>query len=644
MRGTRTPERREGTVGAPPPDDGAAASVTGVAADPGAPLRSTAARMPAIAAWLTPVTAALGLLVVALADNHARTGAGDARPLFWCGVLLIVIPIAAVLLGGRHGDGEAVWQVALLAVALYVVKLLGSPLAFTFHDELGHWRTLDDLMRTGHLFHHNPILRASPFYPGLETVTSAFADLSGLSRFGAGVVVIGVARLLGLVAVYLLYRAASGSVRVAGVATVVYATNPTFLFFDGQFSYESLAIGLAPVVLLALARLRPSGGIPIAILVAAGVVATHHLTSYALCGVLVLWLVVSMVARRRPGDASTAAIAAVAAAAIAMAVLWAELLAPVTSSYIIPVLKSAGSALLSLAQGSGGVKHPFQGTGGYGRPAWERYTSFLSVLLVAVGLLVGLVVMWRRRIGGALGWTLAVVGLLYPLTLLPRLTQAGTEVANRSSGFVFVGAGLLVGFALAAAVEARRSGGRLAASASAAMACVAVLVVGGIDIGWPPFALLPGPYLPAANSRSVDTQSQWAAEWARSHLQPGQRVFADFDLALLMSAYGHQDPQGGHISGVAVPRLFTSRRFTRTDLRILRADNLRYLAVDRRLSDALPAAGYYFAPTEPGAFHHFHAIPREALTKFERVRRLDEVFRNGAISIYDAAPLLPAGR
>jgi hypothetical protein len=53
---------------------------------------------------------------------------------------------------------------------------------------------------------------------------------------------------------FLLYERAGGSARLASVATLVYAANPSLLFFDAQFAYESLALPLALFVVWLVAR------------------------------------------------------------------------------------------------------------------------------------------------------------------------------------------------------------------------------------------------------------------------------------------------------------------------------------------------------------------------------------------------------
>src|SRR5262249_43346014 len=113
---------------------------------------------------------ASGLLLVALGNNGARTGAAGADLLFWAGLLLLFVPAAWRLIASEAARQERVGLVALLGVGLYLVKLLHSPLSFTFSDELQHWRTANDILQGGYLFAENPLLPVSALYPGLENV------------------------------------------------------------------------------------------------------------------------------------------------------------------------------------------------------------------------------------------------------------------------------------------------------------------------------------------------------------------------------------------------------------------------------------------------------------------------------------------
>ena len=242
--------------------------------------------------------------------------------MWWLGLLLIVGPIAARLIGREAGRRERLALVVLVGLALYGVKVLGAPSSFAMLDEFLHWATLDDIVVSGRLFTPNNVLLASPYYPGLE-IASDLLVRAGFCAWEAGMLVVGVARVLTMLALFLLYERACGDSRLAGVAALVYAANPGFLFFDAQFAYESLALPLALFTMWCIQRREIATGTtlpgragvtdgadgwpdspvpatrwrsPRAFVLAIGaVVVTHHVTALALSACLVVWAVVGTI-------------------------------------------------------------------------------------------------------------------------------------------------------------------------------------------------------------------------------------------------------------------------------------------------------------------------------------------------------------
>ena len=151
----------------------------------------------------------------------------------------------------------------LLWGVLYVVKVMHSPTQFTFGDELQHWLTAQNLLTAQHLFSQNSILPISPYYPGLEIVTSALVNLTGMSIYSAGILIIAAARLVLVLTLYVIYEIISHSPRVAGLGTLLYIANPMFLFFDAQFAYEfwRCLLRLSPCCCWSCAKLHPANGL-----------------------------------------------------------------------------------------------------------------------------------------------------------------------------------------------------------------------------------------------------------------------------------------------------------------------------------------------------------------------------------------------
>ncbi|MEA2348804.1 MAG: hypothetical protein QOG62_2591, partial [Thermoleophilaceae bacterium] len=239
----------------------------------------------------------VGLLLVALSDSLSRLRVPHAPLLFWAGLLVLVLPAAGRLLGTRASRNERLWLVVLLGLGLYTVKVLHSPAGFTLFDEFHHWVTLQDIVSSERLFAHNNVLPASPYYPGLEIVASVLVK-AGLPVWESGVLVVAACRVLLMLSLFLFVERASGSTRLAGAATLIYAANPSFLFFDSQFGYESLGLPLAVFVIYCVARRERGPGtgafpLTVAILLGiCGVIVTHHVSSIALAIFLMGWAIV----------------------------------------------------------------------------------------------------------------------------------------------------------------------------------------------------------------------------------------------------------------------------------------------------------------------------------------------------------------
>ena len=153
-------------------------------------------------------------------------------------------------------------------------------------------------------------------------------------------------------------------------------------------------------------------------------------------------------------------------------------------------------------------------------------------------------------------------------------------------------------------------------------------LIDGLANGWPPYReRLPGPYQVAGYERSIDPKSLSTAEWTLSALGPGNRFAVDFGNYHLLASYGYQNP----IRFVAY--LYTSQILTVSDVHEARYQALKYVLVDRRLSESLPVSGQYFA-NDPNAGRYIHPLVKEDLDKFNMVPGGARVYDSGNIVIY----------
>lgn len=610
------------------------------------PARLQLGALPAVA----PLAAG-GVLLVALADNAARAGVAGAEALFWVGLVAIYSPVALRLLSASASRAERIGLLIVLSVSLFCVKVLYSPLGFSFYDELGWWRATHDLLQTGHPFSDNPLVITTPGFPGLDLFTAPVTQLASLSIFAAGTIAVGFVRTVFVLALFLLFERATRSTRAAGIAVAVYACNPSFLYFNAQFAYESVALLLGLALLLTTVRwaeARPRdaigarGLVATMAIVACALAVTHHMTSYAILALLAAWAVLAGLgappgaAARRDPLLHTAALPAILLGAAASA--WFAFVAGgVTVEELGDVLTGALASVGDLLPGLAGAKTPFESAGQSN--AWPaRAVAVASILALLAVIPLGLRKLRRASAGDPLQWSLALLAVLYVATLALRLTHEGTETSQRASEFVFLGLAFLAATVVVDLPAGRTAGTGHRSSLSLA-ALATVVFAGGFIVGEPPQGRQPGPFLVGAERRSISPQGLAAAEFAAATLPAGSRILVDHANATLMGSYGELDPVMRRVSGVAVSRVFFDRVLGRAARRVIRDGDIDYIVVDRRLSRSAPAGGFYFTRQEPGAFEHTDPIPAASLRKFARAPGLRTIYASGEIAIYDTSPL-----
>lgn len=581
------------------------------------------------------VVAALGLMSLALSYTGSRFGWAPAEAFFWLGFATIVFPVALRSLGTAAGRRERIVLVIFLGLGLNLLKVLHGPIAVTFTDEFAAWLNVEQLLSSGQLLSYNPLLPATAYYPGLPTAVSTVTSLSGIPIFQSAFIVVALARVVLMLSVFLFFENVTDSPRTASIATLVYAANPNFVFFGAQVAYESLALPLAFFALYVVARRRRTVGreaVVLTVLALAAIgatVVTHHLTSIALAAFLTGWAGVA--ALRSGTRAEARQVAPFALFAVIGAFTWSLYVATILVDYLNPVLSGAVGDLFRLLTGEGTARELFRYAGQVA-PAWEQLAGYASVALILVALPFGLWRIVRHRRHDAVAVTLALAALAYPASLAMRFTALGAETSNRASEFIFFGIGFVLAIALTevATIKPRRFSTALLAG------LITTVFVGSLIVGWARWARLPGPYLVAADTRSVERQGVEVATWTRDTLGPGNRFVSDRTNRLLLGTYGQQRPVTGFGDRVDTKTLILSPRLSDAEERVARLGNVRYVLSDIRLSSSLPLGGIYVERGEL-AIVGAHRVPlsEARLTKFEAEPSISRIFDSGDIRIYD---------
>jgi len=564
--------------------------------------------------WPGVVAAAsFGTVVVGFAYRLSSQG----RPpdvyyvVFWAGMLLALFPVAARMTAARMPRGSRIAALLLFGVITAVPKFLRNPAGPLYHDEYAHWREAVDVSLSGQLFQPNATIPIVEYFPGTSALTVTAHSFSGWSLWSAGLLVVLVMHVLGLYAVYLICETLLSSGQAGAVAALVYGINPSAMYFDTQYAYESVAVNFFLWV-LALTVLASSATSPrarraytvAAIMAAAGCVVTHHLTTIFLILALAVVAATALPYKRltrsqRPMSESLPTMGpwfATLTATVAIAVAWVVVRARPTLDYLSPYLGSSVRQLKVMSERSGEGGRELLAA--HVAPEWERVLTAAAPAALLTSFLVAAALIRRNRVTlSPQVWGLIAFGCAYFLSLPFILAPSGAEGARRSWGFTYVGVALVVALVVVHWPDQGRWAKRSLASALA-IGLFVTLLIGNVGGGLNDPYRFPGPFRWGTDTNSYSAEARTVAEELGATVGRA-RVVADAYTALQLAAYG------GLI--VAAP----SEGFPAWDLtqrnvdpspelaRMLVSSRYDYLVIDIRMAEEPPFNGHNFGQGDP---------------------------------------------
>jgi hypothetical protein len=590
---------------------------------------------------------------------------------FWAGMCLLIIPLVALIARERTAPRLRTALLVLYGLITYAPKLLRDPSSPAYHDEYAHWRAAHNVLSTGKLFQPTPVVPIISRYPGLSAATAALVHATGLTIWQAAtllLIVCHVALVLGIAALAETVGLGRGSwesparmpmgTRPACLAAVLYGLNSSFLYFDTQYAYESMAITVVVWTLVAYGQAirserrpdRAAWGV-LTVMLSATAVVTHHLSSFVLVMIMTLVSVtmsVPWLAKVRGWRRTAITAWSLTAAAGGMLCVWWVVVAPATFSYLWPYVSQGLSELLQVATGSGGSRQLF---GSSLSPWWEQESAY-AVTVLALALAAGGLLLLRSRITDidlptgrrrALTAAFVVCGLIYFPSTVFIFSLAGAEGARRSWAFTWIGLSLLMSPAavwlLDRAKRRTREWSRLSLR-SALAAAFAVAMIGGTAAGLDAAYRLPGPFLYGSDARTVTPELLAASRWFSARFGTGNNIITDRYTGLVFASFGLQNTATSS-AGFPVYDLYRAQpgvplgpSYLFHDLRV---SDYTYLIVDARMAYELPQLGVYFEGGEPPSLlapPGHRPVFYGRLAKFNNIYWMTKVFQSDNYSIY----------
>ncbi|MEM9950246.1 MAG: hypothetical protein AAF846_01490 [Chloroflexota bacterium] len=625
---------------------------------------------------LTCLVMAIAYFMMMLSFNASRMeiwGQAD-NILYWVGMVGMYLPVLLILLFGKPNKREIIILIVLLGLLLYMTKIAYSPAALRFVDEQQQWRSAFNAFDANSLFLPNPILEISPFYPGLQNGVISIAGAAHVPVDVAGMIFIGVVRVMLTLALFLIYDEVTNDAQVAGLASLVYMTNPGYLVFNSYLVYQSLALPAIAVTIAAMMRwstaplnYRP-GLMFVAITSILVTIMTHHVSSYMLILYLVAFTAVMWVLRNaeqikwlntfihwigrifigwkkedeleitrtRDGDIymwlTGLTLVTILMWSIFVAVLTINYLAPQFTGiinefriFLEPELASELAEETIIRYDENGEILEFETLA---LPLHETVIGIGTIVVTVFGVLIGVRQALRRwNLQADLFALVVVAGGFYFFVALRFVSQRGGELLSRTWAFTYIAMALFLTMLILAIWQRQRLKWLL----RPAVIVVFCLFMGGnIAIGWPPFwGRLPGPYQPGAFDRSIDHVALETTYWVRDNMPRNSKFAADFAMHHMLGGYSVQSPVYG------IYDLFVTPLIGQYQQAVADIAQVDYILVDMRITTGISPVNFYYAPWEYGVYPVGEPIQEQWLTKFEGIPEYDRIYDNGLYIIYD---------
>jgi hypothetical protein len=579
------------------------------------------------------VTAAayvIGILLILVSYSEAKSSVSSTHfDVFWAGFSLLLT--SSLYLGTRKWLPRigAVLVLASYGIVTFLPKFLMSASGPIYYDEYGHFRHANELLANGNLFNPDPYLYIVKYYPGLSALTVALHELTRLSIWHSGQLIVLAAHCGVLITIFLICRTIGLSQGASVTAGLVYSLNSSYVYFDTQYAYESLALPLAIFVVLACIRAVSTadrnGTIRWALVgsvVAAMCVITHHLSSAFMAGMCLAVMVRLPRSRSTSDDRRYGALWggwAITGTAVIGVALWTGIVARPVISYIWPhvyaglkelVQRGAPAAQPSSGGGATGPPGAHSLFSGSGVPPYEKGAAFASVVFVLIMFVLTAVALWRstrssvkhshsireklgninalQPVGRRLILVSVVLTVLYFVSLPIALTSGGGEAAHRSWGYTYFGVAVVSACFVEFVLPTLSVKIWYPILLSAALLVMAVIVgVGNIAAGESIYYRFPGPYQFGTDTRSNTPELDVAVRWMNENLPAGSAVVTDRFSGERLTAYSRLNIPSA--SQWEVYNLYRMGAHPTLELRrVLKADHFNYFLLDKRIERDIP--------------------------------------------------------
>jgi hypothetical protein len=608
------------------------------------------------------VSLAISGILLALAQYMSATGEHSA-PYYvaWAGYGFGVIPLVWYAVLPNTSTRARTVLITVLSFWSVIPKWDRTGVRPLFFDEFQHYRLLENIANFGHPVLSLNILAIGGSFPGMEYFTYAVSVVTSLGLFSTSFGVAVFAHAAETIGVYALVSELTKSSRAAVIGMMVFFFNPSFLFFDTQYAYETLSlsfviwgflIALRAIELRAdqdanthLRQRRTWAYVGASILLSTATVLTHHVSAGFNVFMLLLLAVVVTV-RSSTGTNRTESVPVVwlltVVAAVETTVRYVQL-HTILATYLSPVLafgSQLSQVLHFLGFGGGSTERsPFNGST---VPKFEILCAYAMVPVLLVAFFGGLLQLRRHwRTVPSFLYVSFALGLGFFLSIPLTTSRNLTESAHRSWAYSFIGLAIIIAAGYARYFEqgfqfrekvyrVQKTLRHQFAVAGVSLLCGAVVAVGGVTTGTSADYRFAAPAAAGLDANEISTQTSMITNWLIQNHYENEGLIIDRYVS-------HQVEVLPHAYIVRNILIFPFVWFRNPDyfsLGPLIAANSRILVIDKRMATVVPSLGFWYQRTEPNAYKNI-VVPEYYVYRFNCFNWLNAVFVTKDFTLYE---------
>jgi hypothetical protein len=595
-------------------------------------------------------------------SNYVSATRGGELPyyLFWLAFGLAVLPIGWIGLRKATGPSARTSLILVLSFWSVIPKWVRTGIRPLYADEYQSFRLLENIATTGHPVVSANIIAIGGSFPGMEYLTYFVHLVTSLGLFSSAFAVAAIAHIAELMGAYALCSAVSGSRRAGVAGGLIFFLNPSFLFFDAQYAYETLSLALVLWGFL-FAYLAVTGGWQgqdkglvrltrvqcgvMSILFTTAILLTHHVSSGLNALVLLIYAIFVSVLRRfrSPGSAESALIAWILAgfAFVTTTLRYWEIHA-LLAHYLQPVL-SFGSQISQIFHffGIGGGSTNRSPFGASSAPWFEVISAYLMVPILLVGFLGALLVLMRKwRDVSAIVYTSALLALMFFVSVPLTTSRNLVETAHRSWAYSFIGLAILIAAAVepffASGFQFRKRSLQVGSSRRSVVVtcvtvilCVAVVSLGSVTSGTSTEYRFPTKEIAGDDPNAINTQTSLVDEYFAIHGDHGQGILADRMTSHQISVL----PDTYMVLNLYVIPLTFYKKLSWFDFIQFRRKDVQYVEMNSEMDKVVPDLGFWYIRTEPHAYTD-QLVPAYNIYRYHCFNWMNAVYVTKDLTIY----------